>query len=331
MKIAIGVVTYNGADHVDRCLESLLGQTLPPVEITIVDNASSDATVDHIEAAAPLASRRKISMRSEMNGSNLGYTSAANQILRRYKANPKIAEVVVLINQDAYLDVNCLQEFAEVFHRKATLGAAGPKIYYPDSKTIQYAGGYLEQPRGVGRHTGHHETDTGQFDQPENTEFITGAVMALRVSCLETIGCFDEVFSPGYYEDVDLCDRLRDHDWTVEYIPRALAWHHESSSFSHREYRLRLAQRNRLLYQLPRLCEPDFENRFRTAEFDAIATLLVPDELRALAQACLELISRLRFFLVARSVPDVDAVHPRLASLLRQIRHAATDRLIGVD
>ena len=236
---------------------------------------------------------------------------------------------MVLLNQDAYLDKKCLQEFAEVFHRETALGVAGPKILYPKSETIQYAGGYLDQPRGVGRHTGHHETDTGQFDLPGSTEFVTGAVMALRISCLETIGCFDEVFSPGYYEDVDLCDRLRGGEWTVQYIPGALAWHHESSSFSDREFRLRLAQRNRLLYLLPHLCDPDFETRFRAAELDAIATVLVPDELRALAQACLELLARLRFFLVARSVSDVAAAHPRLASLLRRIRHSAVDRLIG--
>ena len=181
MKIAIGVVTFNGADHIDECLESVIDQTHPPAEIAIVDNASQDATLRRIEAFIPQASSRKIAVWHEVNTSNRGFTSGANQILRRYTANPKTAQIVVLLNQDAYLDKNCLEELDEAFHRDTTLAAGGPKIHYPDTTTIQYAGGYLEQPRGVGRHTGHHETDEGQFEQSENTDFVTGAVMALFV------------------------------------------------------------------------------------------------------------------------------------------------------
>jgi len=331
VNIAVGVVTFNGADHIDECLESIIGQTHPPVEISIVDNASQDATIDRIEAAKQRASQREIAVRSEVNSSNRGFTSGANQILHRYTTNPEIAEIVVLLNQDAFLEDDCLKEFDRAFRSETTLGAAGPKILYPGSETIQYAGGYLEQPRGVGRHTGHHEIDTGQFDEPGDTGFVTGAVMALRTSSLEAVGCFDEVFSPGYYEDVDLCDRLRDASWTVQYTPKALAWHHESSSFSNREFRLRLAQRNRLLYLLPRFVEPPFEAQFRAAEIEAIETLLVRDELRAIAQACLELLSRLTHFLSVRIPDHDDEVRQRCVSLLRQVRHAAIDRLIGID
>lgn len=331
MKIAVGVVTFNGADDIDECLESLIGQTLAPVEMAIVDNASSDSTPDRIEKLAKRASANGIASWQELNPSNRGFTHGANQILHRYAGNPTDAELVVLLNQDAFLDEHCLQQFAETFAGDPSMAAAGPKILFPDSATIQYAGGAIEEPRGVGVHIGHHETDTGQYDEPGDTDFVTGAVMALRVSCLAAVGCFDPVFSPGYYEDVELCDRMRGADWTVRYIPRALAWHHESSSFTNRAYRLRLAQRNRLLYLLPRLVEPEFEARFRVAEIDAIDTLLVPDELKALAQACLELLSRLNFFLSLRVADHGEDAGPRCASLLRRIRHRAIDRLIGVE
>lgn len=329
MKIAVGVVTHNGEDLIDECLDSVLGQIHLPEEIAIIDNASQDNTTAKIVAFEARAKALEHPLWIVVNTRNSGFTAGADQILRRYTEGDGAADIVVLLNQDAYLDRNCLQVFSEAFAASETLAVAGPKILYPDLDTIQYAGGEIERPRGIGYHIGHHETDEGQFDEPTDTGFVTGAVMALRVEALTDVGVFDEVFSPGYYEDVELCDRIRDGGWAVRYIPRARAWHHESSSFSDRGFRLRLAQRNRLLYLIPRLQNPGFERQLRDAELEAIATLLVPDELRALAAACLELRSRLKFFVAARSPSADEDDLARIAALLTDIRHAAFDRLIG--
>jgi len=331
VNVAIGVVTFNGADHLVRCLDSLLAQTCAPFEIAIVDNASTDKTRRIIQDFSAARSNGGPSVWYHFNPSNRGFTSAANQILRRATHADNQAEIVILINQDAYLDSECVAALVREFGREPTLAAAGPKILYPDSGAIQFAGGEIREPRGVGLHTGHHETDEGQYDDPKETGYVTGAVMALRVDSLEEVGLFDEVFSPGYYEDVDLCVRLRRHDWNVRYIPSARAWHYESSVFSDRGLRLRLAHRNRLIFLFPRLIDPKFCQQFLRAEIDAIENTLVPDELRALAEASLELLARLRHFTSARLTGPSGSAHSRLAGLLKRVRHEAIDRLIGIS
>jgi hypothetical protein len=146
----------------------------------------------------------------------------------------------------------------------------------------------------VGLHHGHHRPEQkGEFDEEHEVEFVTGAAMALRTAALNEVGLFNEVFSPGYYEDVELCDRLRVGGWSVLYVPSARVAHHESSSFADRHLRLRIAHRNRYVYALPRFGDAAFADAFLVAERAHLEREASFDEIRAVSGAAIEVLAGL--------------------------------------
>jgi GT2 family glycosyltransferase len=293
MRVAAVIVTWNGELWIRRCLESLARQEIRP-GVVIVDNDSSDHTLDVIEEVRHTAFAGDSRLHIVHVGSNVGFTSGANRGIETVNQRLSGVELVLLLNQDTFLEEDCLAALVEAARQNPRAGAFGVKTLYPDSGTIQHAGGYLSLPRMVGLHYGHHSPEEpGAFDELREVDYVTGAAMALRSSALAEVGPFNEVFSPGYYEDAELCDRLRAGGWSVLFVPSARAIHPESSSFSDRDTRLRLAQRNRYLFALPRLADEDFRRRFEAAELEFMEVEAHFDEVRAIRSGVLEVLSGL--------------------------------------
>jgi len=285
MKIAVLLVTWNAQTHAKPFLESLLQQSCTPNLLQVVDNASTDDTVATIEAYQGLLKTRACDLAIERNRRNLGFTEAANQGLRAILADASRYEIVFLINQDTVLDANCLQAIQDTLCHYPDAGAVGCKIFYPGSLEIQHAGGFLERPRMIGKHYGHHQLDEPSYNTEREVDFVTGAALAVRCQALEQIGVFNAVFSPGYYEDVDLCVRLRAHGWRVVYSPCAVLSHVESASFTNWLERFILSQRNRLLFAAQYMSDPGFRSEFEEAELHFLRSEATPEDLRVLSQA----------------------------------------------
>jgi GT2 family glycosyltransferase len=184
----------------------------------------------------------------------------------------------------------------------------------------------------VGLHYGHHEPDEpGVHDELREVDFVTGAAMLLRVSALAEVGPFNEAFSPGYYEDVELCARLRTAGWSVLIVPSARAFHAESSSFSDRDTRLRLAHRNRYLFLLPRLADVTFREEFMAAEVAFLRDEAHFDELRAIRSAVLDLQSRLGGLVVKRLAgrPCPRDLADAASAVLDRLSEASADELLA--
>ncbi|GIW05682.1 MAG: hypothetical protein KatS3mg060_0487 [Dehalococcoidia bacterium] len=271
------VLFWNGAPFVTACLSSLLAQTLGNVEVILVDNASTDDTVRLIERTAP----QSLLIR---NDRNLGFAGGMNVGIRAARA-----PVVVLLNQDVVLDPDCLERIAATFAEDDRTGAVGAKIYAPNRLVLQHAGGYLEPPLALGHHYGYGELDVGQYDSPRDVEYVTGAVLGLRRAALEEVGLLDEQFWPGYFEEVDLCRRLREAGWRVRYQPAAVAIHWESSSLGRNSDRYYTAyHRGRLRYQLKHLADDEWR-AFTAAEAERYPTLASRREQAALTAVYREL------------------------------------------
>lgn len=327
MRTAAAVVAWNGAAHLGACLESLAAQALCP-DVLVVDNASTDGTAALARSFEPRLTRRGRALRVLAQPVNLGFTGGANAAFREILAGG-VHDLALLLNQDVVLDPGHVAHLVSVFERLPAAGAVGGKLLYPDGATIQHAGGFLARPRLVGLHHGQGQPDgEGLFDSERDVDFLTGAALGLRLACLQAVGLFDEVFSPGYYEDVDLCDRLRRAGWRVVYAPGARALHAESASFADRGERFLLAHRNRLAYALPSLAEPGGAEAFGAAEREAFPS--EPTEiLRALALAYLEATLRLHELAPARlgaAVRD-PVTRETLASLLVGLREACLEEL----
>jgi GT2 family glycosyltransferase len=280
MNIAVIVLTWNAVDVALKCVRALEAQERPPDYTLIVDNASTDDTVAQVESTFP-------QLHILRNRANLGFAGGMNTGIAALRSLPTPPDIVVLLNQDTVVVPQWLGALADTFADDADLGAAGCKICYADG-TIQHAGMYLEWPRAVAHHVGTHEADDGQYDTLHEYDAVTGAALALRMDALDMVGLFDEGYTPAYYEDVDLCWRLRHAGYRVAYVPQAVLMHHESLSLRDPIVRGQYYNRGRLRYVLKTYSFEDLLGAFIEAEQAFIYQHIHPAEGRVLRRAYMD-------------------------------------------
>ncbi|MDW8351716.1 MAG: glycosyltransferase family 2 protein [Anaerolineae bacterium] len=327
MSVAITLVTWNGASHIGSCLESLTTQRQPAQVVFLVDNASADDTLFIAETYRCRLAVLGTNLVILRNGKNLGFTRAANIGLRQAMSFEPRPDIITLLNQDTLLDSGWLEALQDVFVRRPEAGGVGCKIFYPGRATLQHAGGFLAWPRLTGLHYGHHQPDTPEHNVEREVDFVTGAAIAMRTAALEQVGLLNEIFSPGYYEDVELCMRLKAHGWRIFYCPRAVLEHAESASFSDPLTRLALSQRNRLLFALTYMGDVSFRREFELAEVAFLSSDVHPDERRALSLAYGQaMLMAKRALSAINGCPPTsfETVHAAI-DLFARLRHACID------
>lgn len=239
--VSVIVLAWNGRLYLPMCLDSIQNQLSETDELLLVDNGSTDGAPLELAAERP-------DIRLIQNHMNLGVAAGFNKGVEA--AGGKI---IVLVNQDVTLMENCLQSLVKYFERNDNVGVLGCKLMYPDRQTVQHAGALIHMPSGEPIQLGRWEKDTGQYEQPRQVDYVTGAVIAFRKSIWSEVGGFDERFHPAYYEDVDFCFRASHAGYSILYIPQAMAIHHEATSvgrlssdhyFAHHNNRLRFLWKN---------------------------------------------------------------------------------------
>jgi GT2 family glycosyltransferase len=283
MKAAVIVLGWNGADELPACLDALLAQQDAEAQLLVVDNGSADGS-------AALVRERYPQVQLVENQRNLGFSAGMNVGMRLLHESAEPPDVIVLLNQDTVVAPGWLRAILAPFDQDAQIGAVGCKIYYPDGRTLQHAGAWIEPGRAISRHYGYGELDEGQYDQPRRVDYVTGAAIALRMRALDEVGLFDEGYSPAYYEEIDLCWRLRRAGYLVHYAPTATLRHVESGSSADPVRRSALFNRNRLRYIVKTFPRERIWNDFLIVERAFVATYGFAAEARALQSAYLEAI-----------------------------------------
>lgn len=276
---SIIVPLWNGRDYIEDCLAAALSQNYSPLEVIVVDNASSDGSADLVAEIFP-------TVRLIRNQHNLGFAGGCNTGLRA-----ATGKVLALLNQDTLVAPNWLQFLCAAL-QDTNIGLAGCKIFYPDGETIQHAGGWIEWPVGEAHHYGHREQDTEKWQQPCEVEYVTGAAMAFRREVLERVGFLDEAFWPGYFEDVDFCLRVWKAGFEIWYIPDATLTHTETTSFEDRSAAWQFYHRGRLRFLLKHIPPDQFLNQFVPAEELHQPAIIDPFGSQPLCRAYLETIAR---------------------------------------
>ncbi len=214
--VTIIVLNYNGRFLLKPCLDALLAIDYPHSEIILVDNASSDDSLDFMQTHFP-------TVKLIANQENRGFAAGNNSALRACQT-----EFAVLVNPDIVVTTNWLKQLIHPMLADDNIGIAGCKLLYPDGKTIQHAGGIITMPQAIPDHFGVRELDSGQFDTQKDVDYVIGAALAIRRETLATIGLLDEGFFL-YYEDSDWCTRAQRAGYRVVYVPTAVAIHDESA------------------------------------------------------------------------------------------------------
>ena len=218
--VTILILTWNGQQLLSTCLPPLIAQEYPTLRIVVVDNASTDDSIEFVRREFP-------QVEIIQNDANLGFAKGFNAAIRQF--NDTFDDYTILMNNDVIVPSDWLTTFVAEMDKVVDLGVAGCKLLYPDG-TIQHLGAELSFPLAYSKHTYAYEEDAGQVTAVTDVDYVTGAVFALPRQTLQTVGLFDEQFSPFYMEEVDYCFRARDAGLRVVVIPQATAIHDESSS-----------------------------------------------------------------------------------------------------
>jgi GT2 family glycosyltransferase len=208
------VINWNGWPDTLSCLESLVKQEYPAQQIVVVDNASTDDSVERIRGAFPeilvLVAERN---RGFAAGSNLGIRYALKHG----------AEFVWLLNNDTVCPPDTVRKLVGAA-ADAQVGVVGTVLrYYAEPARIQaWGGGSATRSMGFVRH----------FESPaelRENSFVTFASVLLRREMLERIGLLDEGYFM-YFEDSDLCFRARAAGWRLAVAPDTAVLHKEGAS-----------------------------------------------------------------------------------------------------
>ncbi|HEX6289875.1 MAG TPA: glycosyltransferase family 2 protein [Herpetosiphonaceae bacterium] len=237
--VALIVVAYGHAAQLPATLDALRQLAYPADRRSIV-------VVENGDGSSAAVARRQPDVCVLEPGRNLGFAGGCNLAVAQTES-----EIVALINPDLQPQPAFLRALIAPL-ADSTIGVVGAKLLYPDGRTIQHAGGYLQQPVLLAQHVGYGEADRGQHDTPGEVEFVTGAALAMRRATWEALGGLDEAFYPAYYEDVDLCWRVRQQGSRVWYAPDAVAIHQEAAALgkgSAAYHRLYHHNRLRLLFK----------------------------------------------------------------------------------
>lgn len=197
------------------CLESLAANDYPRHQALVLDNASTDGSVEAIRSAFPNVHLLGLPQ-------NLGY--AGNNNVGIQAALEQQADWVFVLNEDVVLAPGTLTRLMEVAESEARIGVVGPLVYHHDEPAvIQSAGGILTA-QWLSHHRGQNEPDTGQYPRPQTVDWISGCAILVRRQVIEQVGALDERFF-YYWEETEWCLRARRAGWQVVLAPQAKLWH----------------------------------------------------------------------------------------------------------
>ncbi len=230
-KISILILLCNRAEITLSCLQSLaLGYNETPYELILVDNGSTDRTaalLDRIEGATVLR-----------NAANRGFPAGVNQA-----AELAVGEYLLLLNNDTEVLGRSIDTAADCLDRNPDIGMVGGKVVLLDG-TLQEAGCGLWQNGWSYQYARGTAPDDPSAAFERDVDYCSAAFLMTRRAAFNALGGFDEIFSPGYFEDVDLSLRFRRLGWRVRYLPDIVLLHYENATSATLVGVLELAQRN---------------------------------------------------------------------------------------
>ncbi len=234
--VSVVIPNYNGAEYLEDCLRSLLGQTYKPIEILVVDNGSRD---DSAGLAARTA-RDAVVIRLPRN---LGYSGAVNEGIRAASG-----EWVAVLNNDTVADPGWISGCMAAAERRPQASFFACKILEFKDRNRIYSAGDCFLRAGIGYRRGQEQVDREEFHSEMEMFSACGCAALYRRSALEERGGFDERFF-AYLEDVELGLRLRIAGNVGWYVPDAVVYHHGggTSGGEFSPLAVRLRTRNALL------------------------------------------------------------------------------------
>lgn len=230
------VVNWNTPADTIECLESILAAASHPRQVVLVDNASTDDSVERIGRwASERGVRAKVVRDGEENGADVGDAwllliasrsargfSANNNLGLRWFRDRAAASHVLLLNNDATVAEDFFVELRGAVAARAGGGLFTGTIYHdPERTRIWYAGGDVNPLRALVT----HRTSPPESARPVETSFVCGCAMLISREVMESMGLLPECFDPIYCEDADYSLRAAAAGFPLVYAPAARVYH----------------------------------------------------------------------------------------------------------
>lgn len=228
-RVSVIIPTFNHADDVIRCVESI-SQIVDhtPFEVIVVDDASK---VGEHELMARLTGVRFVRLTE-----NRGFAGACQA-----GVDASVGEFILLLNNDTEVTSGWIDALVDEMDSHLSTGIAGSMILRADCK-LQEAGGIMWSD-GTGAHYASGEWPTKGFARYRRmVDFCSGASLLIRRSVWELIGGFDPDLAPAYYEDVDVSFAARLRGFETVYVPESVILHREGSSHGRGSFGLKRRQ-----------------------------------------------------------------------------------------
>lgn len=220
--VSVTLITYNSGRFIKRCLESVLEQDYPFMEVIVVDNASTDGTVDLLEQFSDRC-------RIVYNSTNVGFAAGQNQAIAM-----STGEWVLTINPDLLLESDFIHALIKASQVDPKIGTVCGKLLsipasfdLPEKQRIDSTGIYFTPAlRHLDR--GSQEIDKGDYTKPEYVFGATAAAALYRRAMIDDISIMGEFFDEDFFayrEDADVSWRAQLLGWRCFYTPLARGYH----------------------------------------------------------------------------------------------------------
>ena len=240
--VSVIIVTRDGRHHLQECLPSIQAQSYPHIELIIVDDASTDDTVDYLQSQFPQAQ-----VVEQKNGPN--FAVGCNLGARQAKG-----DLLFFLNNDTVLALDCIQELVAVQEGQPNVGGVAAMMRLYNNRPFINGMGTILRRFGFGYDLGFGSLDVGQYKDVQEVPLLCFGAVLIPRPAWQQIGPLTDQFQ-FYYEDADWSYRARAQGLTLLAASRALVYHKFSASMGQlpSTFKLRLVTRNRLWFALKNL------------------------------------------------------------------------------
>lgn len=232
--VAIVIPNWNGRHYLEACLPTLFAQDFKDFEVYVVDNASTDASVEFVRTHFP-------QVRLIENGANVGLCKANNQGILATRA-----EFVMMLNNDTEVEPACVGRLVRAMQSHPDIGMCATKMLLTDQQDMIESAGIVIDKAGIA-----WGLESGDINRGGETGVVPvfgacGGAALYRRSMLLDIGLFDEDFFV-YLEDADVAWRGQWAGWRCVYVPGAVVYHAHSATIKEGSpFKTRLLGRNKV-------------------------------------------------------------------------------------
>ena len=196
-QVSVLIVTYNSAEHLLRCLESIAQQDYPALEVIIIDNASTDTTGDVLKQFTPPA---RLPWSVKLNAENKGFAAGQNQAIRQAQG-----EWLLCLNPDVVLRPDFIRQLVFAAAVDGKIGAVCGKLLrwtpgeQPEFTSMIDCAGMYFTPNLRHLDRGGEETDQGQYEHAEYVFGASGAAVFYRRAMVQDVSIEGEFFDEDFF------------------------------------------------------------------------------------------------------------------------------------